>query len=544
MENEKNEQPVTQSPESLAETPDASDAEGVANDARPVGSGILEPESNRVSDSSTPKDEAAPLEQGKDENVTFGQALKIGLKETLNTFYAFLKSPKEIIGLNLVNIIEGMAYFGTLTYLVIYMHENIGLSDNIAAFTVSLFTMCITISQLLFGGVSDKLGSKRALGIALLCLLASRFVVGFAEPIMGGTGAGLWSPLFFVVVGALLVGALSYGLYQPSIYSLTRQYSDERTSAVSFAMLYAGMNLGAFIMGLVLPHVRRFSADTFSNNGYSGSLCFLALLMVVACIGYYFLIFRSKTQPREASEATSNSPEKTAQEAEEEAIVEDVGEAKKLTFIEMIKRHPLADPKFDFFIFILIPVQTLFAYQNILIPTYLTRCFGDYPTISDNFETFSNLNPLIVFLAAPIIAALTARANVYKMMIIGTTVMALPTFLLVLGQNPFTFLTFVLLMSIGESMWQPRFLQHVAEIAPKDRVGAYMGIAQLPWFLTKFIVGLYVGYFMQNFIPENGIQHPSSMWLIFACIAMVSPVALFLARHWCQAAKKPEDSKA
>ena len=249
--------------------------------------------------------------------------------------------------------------------------------------------------------------------------------------------------------------------------------------------------------------------------------------MVFALIAYFFLIAKSK-----------NKPINPAVDEDEAAENLEKKEKKGKGF-----KHPLLDIRFDFFIFILIPVQTLFAYQNILVPAYLERCYTAYPTISDNFETFSNLNPLIVFVAAPVIAALTAKANVYKMMIIGTTVMALPTFLLCLGETPVTFLTFVLLMSIGESMWQPRFLQHVAEIAPKDQVGAYMGIAQLPWFLTKFLVGLYAGHAMSAFIPEltEGVtQNPQTMWFIFGAIAMISPVALYLARKWMNPAPKEE----
>lgn len=512
----------------------STDSPGLGDDDDLVveGNSILEPDSRREKPVSSNK-EAELLDDTSHEPLTFGAAVTKGIGETLNTLNAFIHAPKEILGLNIINILEGMAYFGTLTYLVLYMHENIGVSDTVAAFSVSLFTMTITISQLLFGGVSDKLGAKRALGIALCCLLISRFVVGFAEPVLGAAGgSGLGSPLFVVVIVALLFGALSYGLYQPSIYAVTREYSDERTSAVSYAMLYAGMNLGAFVMGLVLPWVRRESASVFDNNGYTGSLCFLAFLMIFALGAYFVFIKRSKAK------APGDGKESVIESVKEEAKAVEEPEHVHLSFIERLKRHPLADLKFDFFIFILIPVQTLFAYQNILIPTYLTRCFDEYPTISDNFETFSNLNPLIVFVTAPIIAALTARANVYKMMIIGTTVMALPTFLLVFGQTPFTFLTFVLIMSIGESMWQPRFLQHVAEIAPKDKVGAYIGIAQLPWFLTKFIVGLYAGYFMEHFIPAGADQNPELMWFIFACIAMISPVALFLARNWCNVTKK------
>ena len=477
-----------------------------------------EAETSEKSESLEAESEEASMQ---DEALTVGQAIKKGLMETVDTFKALATAPREIIGVNIVNIIEGMAYFGTLTYLMLFMSDNVGLGDVHAGYIVTAFMMTVTISQLLFGGVSDKLGPKKALGIALCVLVWGRFVVGFSEPVFGASGNGLMSPFFCVVSVNLLAVGLSYGLYQPAIYSVTRQFSNEKTSAVSYALLYAGMNLGAFIIGLILPHIRKFSAESMGTNGYSGSLIFIAAIMVFGFLAYWLFIARSKNKP--FNPATDDSEDQTTKKK---------------------GKHPLLDLRFDFFIFILIPVQTLFAYQNILIPAYLERCYTAYPTISGNFETFSNLNPLIVFVAAPVIAALTARANVYKMMIIGTLVMAVPTFLLCLGETPVTFLTFVLFMSLGESMWQPRFLQHVAEIAPKDRVGAYMGIAQLPWFLTKFIVGLYAGHAMAEFIPEltEGVtQNPQMMWFIFACIAMVSPIGLILGKNWMNPKKTSEN---
>ena len=116
------------------------------------GNSILEPDSRREKPVSSNK-EAELLDDASHEPLTFGAAVTKGIGETLNTLNAFIHAPKEILGLNIINILEGMAYFGTLTYLVLYMHENIGVSDTVAAFSVSLFTMTITISQLLFGGV-------------------------------------------------------------------------------------------------------------------------------------------------------------------------------------------------------------------------------------------------------------------------------------------------------------------------------------------------------------------------------------------------------
>ncbi len=120
-------------------------------------------------------------------------------------------------------------------------------------------------------------------------------------------------------------------------------------------------------------------------------------------------------------------------------------------------------------------------------------------------------------------------------MIYGTFVMALPTFLLASGPNTWLFLLYILLMTIGEAMWQPRFLQWVAEIAPEGKTGAYMGIGQFPWFLTKMITASYSGYFIANYVPqpESGLpMRTGEMWLLYGVIAMASPIALLLARNW------------
>jgi len=89
--------------------------------------------------------------------------------------------------------------------------------------------------------------------------------------------------------------------------------------------------------------------------------------------------------------------------------------------------------------------------------------------------------------------------------------------------------------TIGEAMWQPRFLQYAAEIAPPGRTGAYMGVAQFPWFLTKVITSMYSGWFLLRYCPADtpvaGLN-TETMWLIYGSIAMVSPVLLIVARGW------------
>ena len=93
-------------------------------------------------------------------------------------------------------------------------------------------------------------------------------------------------------------------------------------------------------------------------------------------------------------------------------------------------------------------------------------------------------------------------------------------------------MTYYLLFSLGEAMWQPRFLQFAAELAPKGRTGAYIAYANIPWFTVKAVAGLYTGRMMATYCPADGPMRTETMWLIYALIAMISPVGLILARRW------------
>ena len=118
------------------------------------------------------------------------------------------------------------------------------------------------------------------------------------------------------------------------------------------------------------------------------------------------------------------------------------------------------------------------------------------------------------------------------MMIVGTTVMALSPLLLVLAPSTFTLFAYLVVKSLGEALWQPRFLQYAAELAPPGRTGAYMGVAQFPWFLTKMLTSLYAGVLVARFIPKGGPYESQTMWALHTAIAVVTPLALVFARKW------------
>lgn len=446
-------------------------------------------------------------------------ALRGALREIAQPFRDFVHTPRALWGVNIPYFLEGLVYFGILTVLTKFLSENTGLGDVVSGWVVAAFTGGITATMFILGEVSDRWGVRRALIFSLLLMVLGRAVLSLGETLH--LAPGLFGPLFNLSGLGLLIVVIGYGMYQPAAYAGVKQFTDEKTAAMGYAMVYALMNLGAFGSGILSPVVRHVSEKALPPNGITGvfwayvGLTIVALLSTVALLTPKAVAAGVRTAIGKATEAAAPTEKPP-----------------RFLSPQWIAEHPLRDMKFTFFIFVLIPVQTLFAHNWLTLPLYIERGFHDTAWVSNNFEFFANINPLLIFVLTPLVAALTARANVYWMMIIGTTVMAAPTFLLCLGPKPALLFIYILTMSVGEAIWQPRFLQYAAEIAPEGKTGMYMGVAQFPWFLTKLITGTYSGWFLARYCPAEGPKNTEFLWLVHGIIACVSPVGLLLARGW------------
>jgi proton-dependent oligopeptide transporter, POT family len=444
-------------------------------------------------------------------------------------FVDLSKTSRALLGVNLSYVLEGLTYFGVVGLLAIFFNNFIGLDDIDAGRMVGIQTAGITIAMLFLGATVDWIGLRKSLLIALSLMLLGRVLLTISPDI--GI-PGLWNSAHIIAMLGILGIILGYGIYQPACYAGVKQLTNEKTAAMGYAMLYALMNLGGFLPGIISPPVRR-------AFGITGVFWVYAALTVTGIAIVYFIITK-KAMKEAVYEANKDADGK--QKPEE--IDEMAGMSKKEKLMYYLKNFPLKDLRFLYFIFILIFVQTLFAHNWLTLPLYTSRAFEGF--VSENFEFFVNLNPILIFILAPMVTALTSKKDTYNMMIIGTFVMAAPTFILALGPNINTLMAYLIIMTLGEAMWQPRFLQWVAEIAPKNMTGIYMGIGQFPWFLTKVITSLYSGWFLMNYCPADtppSEMSTETMWLIYGFIAIISPVGLFLAKGWMKKGFKVKHSE-
>jgi proton-dependent oligopeptide transporter, POT family len=448
------------------------------------------------------------------------------VKEFIEAFKALRHAPRALWLVIFVFAFDAMAYFGILSLMKPFLTQDIGISPGWASVWVSIFTCALTAVMLVVGKPTEGyLGIRKSIILALLLCLGGRLVYSSA-PFLGGA---------VLLAVSLAVIALGEGILQPVVYAAVKRYTTEKTSSMGFALLYSGMNFGAMLAGPVSAKVRTsfdvpYKAGASKLSGFNAVNWVLVGVTLLTMV--VFALLMTKKAETQVVRGEADAPK-------DDAAYRDNAKPPA----KVAGKSPFKDARFLFFIFALLPVRTLFAHQWLTMPDYVLR---SYPhEIADRMEYLvESVNPLLIFLGVPTIAALTKRFHVLTMMIVGSLVSAAATFLLVPGPNTAMLIAYFVVWSIGEALWSSRFLEYAADLAPEGRVAEYMGVANIPWFVAKMTTGFYSGVMLEHFAPKEGPQSTGTMWLIYGLIAMASPISLIVASRWLRSGMdaKPADS--
>jgi MFS family permease len=89
----------------------------------------------------------------------------------------------------------------------------------------------------------------------------------------------------------------------------------------------------------------------------------------------------------------------------------------------------------------------------------------------------------------------------------------------------------IMIFAVGEATQAPRYYEYVADLAPREQVGTYMGFAFLPIAIGTFIAGAIAGPLVTTFVQPavaGTYATPQHMWYVVGAIGVVS-TALMLA---------------
>jgi POT family proton-dependent oligopeptide transporter len=444
--------------------------------------------------------------------------------------------PSSFWTANSIELLERAAYYSMASFMVIYLHENLGMRPTTATLlNGAILWGLIYFLPILSGTLADKFGYKRSLKVSFLMISLGYFIMGniqrFWPAFLGEKTAQAIDYTIPVVLGIVLIG-MGGSIVEPCIAGTVQKTSGTRAT-LGFGIFYMVINIGS-ITGRGVSYFIR------TNLGIPAIFTYAATIF--ALIGLAVVLFLYQ-EPEYVSDG-----KKDDQKVQKRTL----GQAVLGIFIV------LSNMKFVFFLVVIGLFWILYVQLYNLMPLFLRYIDPNAP-----IELYTLANPVMIVALQLVITRIVKRWTPVKSIILGagitTAGMLLnvlpPLFLSDLSQKVnlagltipavgIFLIVSIASMALGEMMASPRIYEYIGGIAPKGQEGLYLGYANLPIALGSVFGGPLGGKLFEKFISEPqraGIPvHPEVMWLIIAGMGILSMIGLAIYDRVIITGRKPE----
>ena len=463
-------------------------------------------------------------------------------------------SPRELYLLFFTKVTEYSAYGGANLAFILYLQNDVGLSDVAAGSYIGAWSMALTVTTMLVGAVCDAIGVKMTLLIGCYALLFSRFFM----PLLDN--------LYAVTIFGFLPLAIGIAITGPVLKVGIKLFTTRAGATLGFGLFYTLMNVGWAIGAWIFDFIRGIFGDNMTH-AIPGLGWEISTYQIIFATGFFLTIpdliaiaLMRRGIQRTEDGIIHNPP---AKKESNDSLFTRIWTLTTTTTKDTIQIFASVVKESYFWVYmfmlaILIFVRLTFYHFHYTFPPYGIRVFGEGVKIG---SIFGVLNPLLIVFLVPLISALTQKVRSYTMLLVGTSISAFSVFLTLIppeffasmqdgwygklvyeywlaipvGQrNPYylVLVFFIIIFTIGEAIWSPRLMQFSAEIAPKGREGSYIALAFLPYFLSKFIVGPMSGLLLKYYVPKGATSYPDHymVWVWIGGMAIISPIGLFVFR--------------
>jgi proton-dependent oligopeptide transporter, POT family len=391
---------------------------------------------------------------------------------------------------NVLELFERFAYYGSKAVLAVFIAEQVGLGSETATFLAgSVFNTLLYFLPVLAGTVVDRFGFKRSLMACFGIFSIGYFLIGLGglpmgQPLVQAVGPKAW------MLMALVVTAIGGSLIKPSIVGTVARTTRDETKALGYSIYYTLVNIGGAVGPFIALAVRE-------NVGISYVLVVSSLtsLVLFTCTALFY-----EEPPRAADAPPARSMGKV--------------------LADMV----LVFGNFRFILFLVIfsGFWAMFWHVFYALPFYV-KDFLRYP----RFEVIETVDAMTIIVVTIPATALAKRLRPLAAMVLGFVLATASWF--VMGSVP-TIAGAVLAMmlfALGEAIQSPRFYEYVANLAPADQVGTYMGFAFLPIAIGTFIAGWSSGYLVKHYV-EGGNPNAPQMWYVVGAYGVVSTILMIV----------------
>ena len=455
-----------------------------------------------------------------------------GLRGFIAKFTVLKGAQRELWLTFLIKFLIYTAYSVTNKTMILWLSKDLGFSDQAAGALVGwVWAPAMTVFTLLAGSLTDAIGLRRTFFLGVT-------ICTFARSVMIGTTI----PWLALLCGVLPL-AIGEALGTPVLLAATRVYSTTQQRSIAFSIIYAIMNVGYLVAGVVFDFIRRsdFHPSFFGFAPTSHQQLFMVSLALEIVLFPTIYFLRSRQERQRNTHSTMLATVR----------------ASGAETIDLFKRLLGQSAFFRLLVFFLLIgfLKAIFLQMDYVFPKFGDRELG----LNAPVGKIAGINSIIIIFLAPVVGALTQKFSAYRMVVFGGAICAAGVFIMALPTNWFEPLAngafgdwlghgylrlhgaihpyyvmsalYLTVFSVGEAFYSPRVYEYAAAIAPPGQEASYGSLAYLPFLVGKVLVGT-SGWLLAMFCPATGPRRSDLMWLIFACAASVAPIGLLLFRSY------------
>ena len=206
------------------------------------------------------------IRRGLKEPEDFQKTRATGKTTKLSHLFETKHLAWQTIGLSIMVTVQIAGYFGLMNWLPSIMQAQLGLSVSGSSLWMVSTIVGMSLGMLTFGIIMDKLGSRTAFTIFLLCSSLSVFLLVMAH--------SQWS----LVAAAVVVGYFINGMYGGYGAIISSLYPTEIRATANNFIMNLGRAVGGFssiVIGFLMDHYNLTAVIIFLSSIYLVSLLVL-----------------------------------------------------------------------------------------------------------------------------------------------------------------------------------------------------------------------------------------------------------------------------
>jgi len=355
-----------------------------------------------------------------------------------------------------------------LPFFVLYLTQKLHIPEKDAGFVLACYGIGALITAPFVGKLSDKIGSLKVMKFSLILTGALMFVY----PLFTNYAVLLGVTLFFSVISEA---------FRPANLSLIVEVVSPEQRKIAFALNRLAINLGMSIGPVAGGFLTMLDYSIiFYVNGVT---CLLA--------GLFLVFSRWDKLPEKDKQAEPDTERKN-----------------------FFSFSLFGDSKLLLFVIATTPVMMIFFQHMSTVPLYMVEYLG-YTT--GLFGVLSAINTvMIIFIEVPLNNAMGGWSD-KKALMLGSLLTGIGFGAMAFAHNiPFLAAT-IIVWTFGEMIFFPSSANYMADIAPKEKRGEYMGFYQMT-FSIAFTLGPWAG------TQIYALTGPVILWGITFIYSLISVV--------------------